>query len=183
MSLITFNKKAYTICFGIKSLIMLDEISYITDKRELLKQQFCISNIAELDNTPLLFEEKALIFDTYIKDGLDCQMIEEVLSEAIAQSLGEYKEMTQELYNELFSKGIGEIGLTVDEFNSMTPVEIDLAYQGYLQRLETQANCILIAIRKSKNNKATLISLSGGDGYKHISNTERENVLETLNIN
>ena len=64
----------------------------------------------------------------------------------------------------------------------MAPAEIDLGYCGYLKREELIANCNLIAIRKSKDSKADLISLLGGNGYNHISETERKEVLNTLNL-
>ena len=105
-----------------------------------------------------------------------------MLSEALVKSLGEYAEINETTYNELFTKGVGEVGLSVQEFNSMTPAELDLIYRGYLKKKELEANCMLIALRKSKDNKANLISLLGGDGYNYISETERNEVLKTLEI-
>ena len=181
-SLITINKEAYQVKFGMISLINISKLLYIKDEKELLKQKFCISEVAKLDNTSLTFEQKEELFDKYINDSIGGQMIEEVLSEAISLALGEYQKIDERLYKELYSKAVGEIGLSIKEFNSMTPAEIDLAYCGYLKREELIANCNLIAIRKSKDSKADLISLLGGNGYNHISETERKEVLNTLNL-
>lgn len=181
-SLIAINKIAYQVKFGMLSLITLDRISYITDGKELLKQKFCLSDVTRLDNTSLTFEEKENFFDQFITDSESANLLEDVLSEAYTLSLGSYKKIDEVVYNELYSKGIGEIGLEVQEFNSMTPAEIDLAYYGYLKRKELEANCNLIALRKSKDNKATLISLLGGDGYNYISEAQRKEVLKSLEI-
>lgn len=181
-SLMTLNKDAYQVKFGIMSLINLSKLLYIKDERELLKQKFCVSQVARLDNTLLTFEEKEKLFDKFITDSFSGEMIEDVLSEATALALGDYEELDEALYDELYIKAVGEVGLSINEFNSMTPAEIDLAYCGYLKRQELIANCQLIAIRKSKDSNANLISLLGGNGYNHISDTERQEVLNTLNL-
>lgn len=181
-SLMTLNKDIYQVKFGIMSLISIFKLSYIEDEKELLKQKFCISQVARLDNTLLTFEEKEKLFDKFITDNFSRKMIEEVLSEATVLALGDYQGINEILYDELYIKAVGEIGLSINEFNSITPAELDLAYCGYLKRQELIANCQLIAIRKSKDSNANLISLLGGDGYNHISDTEREEVLNTLNL-
>lgn len=181
-SLITVNKIAYQVKFGMLSLITLRKISYIKDGKELLKQKFCLSDVTRLDNTSLTFDEKIAFFEEFITDGNSAELLEDVLSEALVKSLGEYAEINETIYNELFTKGVGEVGLSVQEFNSITPAELDLIYRGYLKKKELEANCILIALRKSKDNKANLISLLGGDGYNYISEIERNEVLKTLEI-
>lgn len=181
-SLITINKKVYQVKFGILSLITLDKISYIKDEKELLKQRFCLSDVKRADNTSLTYFEKENFFNEFVTDAHCAELLEDVLSEALDLSLGEYSYIDESVYKDLFEKGVGEIRLSLQEFNSMTPAEIDLAYRGYLKRKELEANCVLVAIRKSKDNKASLISLLGGEGYQYISETERKDVLESLNI-
>lgn len=48
--------------------------------------------------------------------------------------------------NDLYSKAIGEIGLQPSEFWEMTPDELELAYKGYLIKLETTLNGIRLAL-------------------------------------
>lgn len=181
-SLITLNKDAYQVKFGMKSLITLPKLSYIKDMKELLKQQFCLSEVTRLDNTPLNYQEKMNFFEEFVNDTYSAEIMRDVLSEAKSLAFGEYVEINEIIYQELFTKAVGEIGLSVNEFNSITPAEIDLAYCGYLKRKELEANCQLIALRKSKDSKANLISLLGGNGYNYISETERKEVLNTLNL-
>ena len=64
-SLITINKEAYQVKFGMMSLINMSKLSYIKDEKELLKQKFCISEVVRLDNTSLTFEQKQELFDKY----------------------------------------------------------------------------------------------------------------------
>lgn len=181
-SLITINKNVYQIKFGILSLILLSEILYIQDREELLRRKFYLSDVRRLDNTSLTFEEKKELFKELMQGGEGAKPLDDVLSESYNLSLGEYKEITKEVYKKLFIKGVGEIGLSLNDFNSMAPAEIDLAYWGYLKRKELEANCSLIALRKAKDNKATLFSLLGGQEYNYISETERKEILNSLNI-
>lgn len=181
-SLITINKEAYQVKFGIQSLIALDKISYIKDRAEVLKKQFCISEITNLDGSSLTFQEKEQFFDKYINDSESAELINNSLQEAIHKSLGDYKEMDWTKYSELLSIGVGEIGLSLQDFNAMAPAEIDLAYKGYLRKKELEANCNLIAARKNRDKKASLISLLGGDGYNYISEAERKDTLQSLDI-
>ena len=90
--------------------------------------------------------------------------------------------ISKEIFEQLFEKAVGEIGLNIDEFYSMSPHEIDSAYHGYLMRQQLEANCFLIALRKSQDNKATLISLLGGNGYSESTQTEREKTFKALGI-
>ena len=179
--LITINGNIYQIKFGILSLINLMQILDIKDEKELLKQKFYLSDIKRLDNTSITFQEKEFLFKEILSNN-NARLLEDVLSEALALSKGDYIEINQDTYDELFVKIVGEVGLSVQEFNDLTPKEIDFIYLGYLQKKELEANCNLIALRKSKDNKATLISLLGGNGYKYISEKERMDVLKSLNI-
>lgn len=81
---------------------------------------------------------------------------------------------------ELYTKAVGEMGITPNDFYSMSPGEIDLAYEGYLRRKETEANLTKMAIITSQDNE--LIRLTEDKGYFVGSKAEREEVFRLLNI-
>jgi hypothetical protein len=81
---------------------------------------------------------------------------------------------------ELYTKAVGEIGITPNDFYSMSPGEIDLAYEGYLRRKETEANLTKMAIITSQDDE--LIRLTEDKGYSIGNKTEREEVFKLLNI-
>jgi hypothetical protein len=62
----------------------------------------------------------------------------------------------------------------------MTVEEIDLAYEGYLRRKETEANLVKIAILTRADKD--LIRLTEDKGYQVGSLTERARVFKTLDI-
>lgn len=65
----------------------------------------------------------------------------------------------------------------------MTEEEIGLAYEGYLRRIETQANLTQIAIKNALQGQTKLIRLTKDLGYSVGSIEERENTFKKLNIN
>lgn len=81
---------------------------------------------------------------------------------------------------ELYTKAVGEMGITPNDFYSMSPGEIELAYEGYLRRKETEANLTKMAIITSQNDE--LIRLTEDKGYFIGNKAEREEVFRLLNI-
>lgn len=81
---------------------------------------------------------------------------------------------------ELYTKAVGEMGITPNDFYSMSPGEIELAYEGYLRRKETEANLTKMAIITSQNDE--LIRLTEDKGYFIGNKAEREEVFKLLNI-
>jgi len=57
-------------------------------------------------------------------------------------------ELSQLEINEWYAKAVGEIGISPNDFFNMTVEELEIAYQGYLQRLENFANIVLLALNK-----------------------------------
>lgn len=64
----------------------------------------------------------------------------------------------------------------------MSPQEIELAYEGYLRRKETEANLIQIAIKKNLEGTTELIRLTADKGYIVGNDFERENTFKKLGI-
>ena len=181
-AIMTLNDHVYQVKFGIMSLIVLKKDLYISDRTKLLEQRFYLSEVSELDGTLLTYSEKRDFFQKNINDAVTAQWLEDVLSEAETAALGEYETIDENIYNRLLELLVGQVGVDIKSFNSMTPAEIDLVYRGYLKRKELEADCILLALRKAKDKKATKFTLLGGNGYNYISDAEREEILKTLNI-
>lgn len=64
----------------------------------------------------------------------------------------------------------------------MTEEEINLAYEGYLRRMETQANLIQIAVKNVLQNNLQLIRLTKDLGYSIGTIEERNQLFQKLNI-
>lgn len=154
------NRKIYEFKIGLKGLIIMREnadLVMANDKRFLL---YC----------GLVSKQPAITF----------QEIDEIIEECdlsfdINQDILSIYEV-----EELYTKAVGEIGITPTDFYTMTPHEIDLAYEGYLRRKETEANLTKMAIITSQDNE--LIRLTEDKGYFVGSKAEREEVFRLLNI-
>lgn len=155
------NRKIYEFKIGLKGLIIMRENANLVmanDKRFLL---YC----------GLVSKQPAITF----------QEIDEIIEEC---DLSDF-DINQDILSiyeveELYTKAVGEIGITPTDFYTMTPHEIDLAYEGYLRRKETEANLTKMAIITSQDNE--LIRLTEDKGYFVGSKAEREEVFRLLNI-
>lgn len=155
------NRKIYEFKIGLKGLIMMREnadLVMASDKRFLL---YC----------GLISSQPAITF----------QEIDEIIKECDLSKL-DIGQNILSIYEveELYTKAVGEIGITPTDFYTMTPHEIDLAYEGYLRRKETEANLTKMAIITSQDNE--LIRLTEDKGYFVGSKAEREEVFRLLNI-
>lgn len=155
------NRKIYEFKIGLKGLIMMREnadLVMASDKCFLL---YC----------GLISSQPAITF----------QEIDEIIKECDLSKL-DIGQNILSIYEveELYTKAVGEIGITPTDFYTMTPHEIDLAYEGYLRRKETEANLTKMAIITSQDNE--LIRLTEDKGYFVGSKAEREEVFRLLNI-
>ena len=155
------NYKIYEFNFGLKGLIIMREnadLVMANDKRFIL---YC----------GLVSKQPAITF----------QEIDEIINECDLSNL----DITPTILSlfeveELYTKAVGEIGITPTDFYTMTPHEIDLAYEGYLRRKETEANLTKMAIITSQDSE--IIRLTENKGYFVGSKAEREEVFRLLNI-
>ncbi len=110
------------------------------------------------------------------------QEIDEIIADCDLSNLNVSQTPFLSLYEvaELYTKAVGEIGITPADFYNMTPHEIDLAYEGYLRRKETEANLTKMAIMTSQNDE--LIRITEDKGYSVGNKAEREEVFRLLNI-
>ena len=155
------HKKIYEFNFGLKGLIIMREnadLVMANDKKFIL---YC----------GLISKQPAITF----------QEVDEIINECDLSNL----DITPTILSlfeveELYTKAVGEIGITPTDFYTMTPHEIDLAYEGYLRRKETEANLTKMAIITSQDSE--LIRLTENKGYFVGSKAEREEVFRLLNI-
>lgn len=82
---------------------------------------------------------------------------------------------------ELYSRAVGEIGIQPDCFYSMNKEEVELAYQGFIQRKQLEANLGVLAINTSKQEYKP-IRLIENQGYEVGTIKEREETFQTLGI-
>ena len=180
MILIECNQCFYELKFGTNCLIYLDEFLHISDIEEKERKLFGLLIIKSGFNY-LSFDEKQRLFET-LKREKGIKYIQELMDKIQIDSFGEYKTINQIVYEDLLSKAIGEVGISKQDFDMLSPHEVDLIYKGYIQKKQLEANCSLIALRKSKDNNANLICLIGGDGYAQSTLTERQDTFNTLGI-
>lgn len=155
------SRKIYEFKFGLKGLMIMRENAnsvMASDKRFLL---YC----------GLISSQPAITFQEIDEIIKECDLSKLDISQTIL-SLFEVEE--------LYTKAVGEMGIAPNEFYSMTPGEIDLAYEGYLRRKETEANLTKMAIISSQNDE--LIRLTEDKGYSVGNTAEREEVFRLLNI-
>lgn len=155
------HKKIYEFNFGLKGLIIMREnadLVMANDTRFLL---YC----------GLVSRQPTITF----------QEIDEIIEECDLSKI-DISQIILSLYEveELYTKAVGEMGITPNDFYSMTPGEIELAYEGYLRRKETEANLTKMAIITSQDDE--LIRLTEDKGYSVGNKAEREEVFKLLNI-
>lgn len=155
------HRKIYEFNFGLKGLIIMREnadLVMANDTRFLL---YC----------GLVSRQPAITFQEIDEIIEECDLSKLDISPTIL-SLFEVEE--------LYTKAVGEIGITPNDFYFMSPDEIELAYEGYLRRKETEANLTKMAIITSQDDE--LIRLTEDKGYSVGNKAEREEVFRLLNI-
>jgi hypothetical protein len=155
------HRKIYEFNFGLKGLIIMRENAELVMANDTKFLLYC----------GLVSRQPTITF----------QEIDEIIEECDLSQI-DISPIFLSLYEveELYTKAVGEIGIAPNDFYSMTPGEIDLAYEGYLRKKETEANLTKMAIMTSQNDE--LIRLTEDKGYSVGSKAEREEVFRLLNI-
>ena len=115
------HRKIYELKFGLKGLILLREKSNLVMTEDLEFLVYC----------GLISRQPDITF----------QEVHEIIEECDLSSFSQPSNLLS-FYEirELYTKAVGEIGMTPSDFFSSTPEEIDFAYEGYLRRKEIEAN-------------------------------------------
>lgn len=155
------HRKIYEIKFGLKGLILLQEMSNSVMAEDLEFLVYCGLVSSQPDIT---FQE-----------------VREIIEECDLSSFSQPSNLLS-IYEigELYTKAIGEIGMAPSDFFSATPEEIDLAYEGYLRRKETEANLTKLALITCDSED--LIRLTEDLGYSIGNLSERDKIFKELNI-
>lgn len=175
---INVNNKIYSLKFGTKCLIKLQEfLNHISEERELINLKFFLA----IEGNRITYDEAMSVLNILIDErGID--YVQKLLSEVLELSTDIDINNLCLSIEELYRKAVGEMGIAPQIFYEMSPREINIAYQGYLDKKELEANCMLIALRKFQDNKATLISLLDKEGWEESTIEKRNEVFDALGI-
>ena len=167
MKVLKCGDEVYTLKIGLKGLMILAELSINNVKDDLALVLSC----ALLDNQPIKNSSQ-------IKS-----LIDEVGEDKLLLLLEDlYKPITKEKLDDLYIRGVGEMGISPNIFFTMTEEELELAYEGYLRRKELEANMTMLALFKQANNDNSTIRLIDEKKYVVGSPAERELVFSTLGL-
>ena len=84
--------------------------------------------------------------------------------------------------DEWYIRGIGEIGMPLSTFYCLTPYELDLAYQGYLRKMELAGNLNQLGVMRANNRNDEPISLVKDREVSQGSISERLATFANLGI-
>lgn len=162
------GKKYFIVKFGLKGLILMSKNQQLIEAKDLKFILYCglISQNPDIDLNTI---------DNIIYH-LDNQVADTIIENAIIHFLSSLE------IEELYRKALGEIGITLQSFYELTPDEIDIIYEGYIRRKETEANLTMIAIKNTLSNSNELIRLIEDKGYDIGKLEEREEVFKQLGI-
>lgn len=155
------RRKIYELKFGLKCLILLRENLNIVATEDLDFLLYC----------GLISQHPDITF----------QEIQEIIEECDLSSLHQPANfLSLNQVQELYTKAVGEIGIAPSDAYAMTPDEINLAYEGYLRRKETEANLVKLAIASQGSEE--LIRLTEDKGYQIGDLQERNKFFAALGI-
>ena len=153
------RRKIYEFNFGLKGLIILRENADLVMANDMRFLLYC----------GLVSKQPAITF----------QEVDEIIEECDLSKL-DISPTILSLYEieELYTKAVGEVGITPNDFYTMSPGEIDLAYEGYLRRKEIEANLTKIAIISQENEE--LIRITEDRLYEIGNKAERQTTFKLL---
>jgi hypothetical protein len=83
---------------------------------------------------------------------------------------------------EWYARAIGEMGIPLDTFYRMDFYELELAYQGYLHKMELMANLNQLGHLRANNNSDKVIKITEEREISRGSLEERKQVFARLGI-
>lgn len=157
------NQKVYEVKYGLKGIILYHHYS-----SQLVGQD----------------RQIFLLYCGLISSHPDITLDEvyRIVSQCDISALTEPSYLSPYLLQGLYTKAVGEMGIAPTDFYSMTEEEIEWAYEGYLRRLETNANLTKMAIAEVLSNNNELIRLTEDKGYNIGTIEERNNTFKLLGI-
>lgn len=156
------HRKIYEFKFGLKGLIIMRENADLVMAKDMRFILYC----------GLISSHSAITFEEIDEIIQECDISKIDITTLHLLSIYEIEE--------LYTKAVGEIGIAPNDFYSMSPDEITLAYEGYLRKKETEANLIKLAVISSDDE--SLIRLTEDKGYSIGNQAERDEVFKLLKI-
>lgn len=157
------NQKVYEVSFGLKALILYHNYSNQLVGQD--RQTFLLY-------CGLITRHPDITFDE----------IKHIISQCDLTGLTEPPSISPYLIQGLYTKAVGEMGIAPPDFYQMTQEEIEWAYEGYLRRLEVNANLTKTAIAEVLSNNNELIRLTEDQGYNIGTDEERNATFKFLGI-
>ena len=90
--------------------------------------------------------------------------------------------MSQLEIDELYQQANGEMGLSLNDFYTMTPKEIETSYQGFINCNQLEVNLIKFVFVESLQGNLDTIYLTEPRGYEVGNLEERKTVFTKLGI-
>ena len=84
--------------------------------------------------------------------------------------------------SEWIRQGIGEMGLSIETFNKLSPQELETAYQGYLRRMELSSALTQLSVARALNGNKNHIVLVPKETITQGSLTERQKTFDILGV-
>ena len=157
------NQQIYEVSFGLKALILYH--NYSDQLARLERKQFLLY-------CGLITKHPQITFDE-----VNC-----IISQCDLTDLTEPPRISPCIIQGLYTKAVGEMGIAPSDFYQMTQEELDRADEGYLRRLEVNANLTKTAIAEVLSNNNELIRLTEDQGYTIGTEEERKNTFKFLGI-
>lgn len=172
------NGKIYFFKFGLKYLTQLqDFLQNVEDQDSLLKWLFYLS-INKKTDWEQVYAACPDVVNLILLSLFKSFNLEGSFEEVKSHILQIDSSQVESLYSIL----VGKVGVQPSEFYQMTPYEAELAYEGYLKKVELETNCNILAIREAFNKNATPFVLLEDLGYSKSSLEERAKTFKDLNI-
>lgn len=167
--MIEINGKLYQFKFGLKALIELQKISNINidDYLDLILYFGFTNSFSKITLNEIQNLDKS--FKYSLCDKFNISRILNFLP-------------SKQKVEEWYIQGVGEMNMPLETFYNLTPYEFDLAYKGYLRKMELAANLNQLANLRANNNNNELIKIIEDEEYSQGTIEERKEVFLSLGI-
>lgn len=160
--LLKIGDRFYEFKIGLKGLIELGEISNINVEEHL---------------------EEVLFWGLWPQALPQISPAErELLTKELQQTVAMIKFPSKQEIDEWYIKALGEIGMPLSTFYCLTPYELDLAYEGYLRKMELAGNLNHLGVLRANNHSDEPISIVKEREVTQGSLEERNAMFSQLGI-
>ena len=159
---IVINGVTYQLKIGLKGLMYLQSLPYYSDEDVFIASLITLHSVSVVEARNLYNP----VNDDYLN-------YKPYLSEQVSSFFNED-------LRDLYSRAVGEIGISPAICLQMSPDEINLAYKGYLRRKELEANLYKLAMVEALAGNHSQIQIVEPDEYIQGTQHERELTFKKL---